>query len=62
MSAPRNLSTRTLDVLEVLCGYAATGATNADLAHAAHTTPAERGHRPLLPHSAIHAAHVPRGG
>ena len=41
MSVARNLSTRTLDVLEVLCGYAATGATNADLAHAAHTTPAD---------------------
>lgn len=41
MSATRNLPTRTLDVLEVLCGYAATGATNADLAHAAQTTPAD---------------------
>ena len=41
MSDSRNLPLRTLDVLEALCGYAATGATNADLAHAAHTTPAD---------------------
>lgn len=41
MSAARNLPLRTLDVLEILCGYAATGATNADLAHAVQTTPAD---------------------
>ena len=35
----RNLTLRTLDVLEVLCGYAATGATNSELAAAAKTTP-----------------------
>lgn len=35
----RNLTLRTLDLLEVLCGYAATGATNSELAKAANTTP-----------------------
>ena len=35
----RNLTLRTLDLLEVLCGYAATGATNGELAQAANTTP-----------------------
>ena len=39
MSDNRNLTLRTLDVLEVLCGYAATGATNSELAAAAKTTP-----------------------
>ena len=34
----RNLTLRTLDVLEALCGYAATGATNGELAKAASTT------------------------
>jgi len=34
----RNLTLRTLDVLEALCGYAATGATNGDLAEAVHTS------------------------
>ena len=34
----RNLTLRTLDVLEALCGYAATGATNGELAKAANTT------------------------
>ena len=34
----RNLTLRTLDVLEVLCGYAASGATNSELAQAANTT------------------------
>lgn len=34
----RNLTLRTLDVLEVLCGYAATGATNGELAQAANTS------------------------
>ena len=40
MSAPadRNQVLRTLDVLEALCGYAATGATNGELAKAANTT------------------------
>lgn len=41
MSAPRNLPLRTMDVLEALSGYAASGATNADLARAAHTSPAD---------------------
>ena len=35
----RNLTLRTLDVLEVLCGYAASGATNGELAEAARTSP-----------------------
>ena len=34
----RNLTLRTLDVLEALCGYAASGATNSDLAKAANTS------------------------
>ena len=34
----RNLTLRTLDVLELLCGFAATGASNSDLAGAANTT------------------------
>ena len=34
----RNLTLRTLDVLEVLCGYAASGATNSELAKATHTS------------------------
>lgn len=34
----RNLTLRTLDVLEVLCGYAASGATNSELAKAASTS------------------------
>jgi len=34
----RNLTLRTLDVLEALCGFAATGATNSELAHAARTS------------------------
>ena len=41
MSATRNLTLRTLDVLEALTGYAANGASNADLANAAHTSPAD---------------------
>lgn len=39
MSDPRNQVLRTLDVLEVLCGYAASGASNGDLAKAAETSP-----------------------
>lgn len=39
MSDTRNLTQRTLDVLEALCGYAASGATNAELARAADTAP-----------------------
>ena len=35
----RNLTLRTLDVLEALCGYANTGATNGDLAEAVKTSP-----------------------
>jgi DNA-binding IclR family transcriptional regulator len=35
----RNLTLRTLDVLEALCGYAASGATNGELAEAVKTTP-----------------------
>ena len=38
MSDTRNLTGRTLDVLEALCGYAATGATNGELAQAANTS------------------------
>lgn len=39
MSEPRrNLTQRTLDVLEVLCGYAVTGASNSELARAANTS------------------------
>jgi DNA-binding IclR family transcriptional regulator len=34
----RNLTLRTLDVLEALCGYAATGASNGELAKAANTS------------------------
>ena len=34
----RNLTLRTLDVLEALCGYAATGATNGELAEAVKTS------------------------
>lgn len=34
----RNLTLRTLDVLEALCGYAARGASNAELAAAAQTS------------------------
>jgi len=34
----RNLTLRTLDVLEALCGFAATGATNGELAAAARTS------------------------
>jgi len=34
----RNLTLRTLDVLEALCGYAASGATNSELAQAAKTS------------------------
>ena len=41
MSGVRNLTLRTLDVLEALTGYAASGATNAELAHAARTSPAD---------------------
>lgn len=37
----RSLTLRTLDVLEVLSGYAASGASNADLARAAQTSPAD---------------------
>ena len=40
MSDDRNLTQRTLDLLEVLCGYAATDATNGELAKAANTSPA----------------------
>lgn len=40
MNDDRNLTLRTLDVLEALCGYAATGATNGELAKAANTSPA----------------------
>lgn len=35
----RNQATRVLDVLEVLCGFAATGAANQDLAEAVKTSP-----------------------
>lgn len=35
----RNLTLRTLDVLEALCGYAASGASNGELARAADTSP-----------------------
>lgn len=35
----RNLTLRTLDVLEALCGFAARGASNAELAAAAKTSP-----------------------
>ena len=35
----RNLTLRTLDVLEALCGFAARGASNADLAAAVKTSP-----------------------
>lgn len=38
MSDDRNLTLRTLDVLEALCGYAARGASNAELARAANTS------------------------
>ncbi|MDO5289323.1 MAG: hypothetical protein Q4F13_06775 [Pseudomonadota bacterium] len=41
MSTERNQVLRTLDLLEVLCGYAASGATNGDLAKAAQTTPSQ---------------------
>jgi DNA-binding IclR family transcriptional regulator len=34
----RNLTLRTLDVLEALCGYAASGATNGELAEAVKTS------------------------
>lgn len=34
----RNLTLRTLDVLEALSGFAATGASNSELAAAAHTS------------------------
>ena len=34
----RNLTLRTLDVLEALCGYAASGASNGELAKAANTS------------------------
>ena len=34
----RNLTLRTLDVLEALCGYAASGASNGELAQAASTS------------------------
>ncbi|MCL1960327.1 MAG: hypothetical protein FWG56_00770 [Desulfovibrionaceae bacterium] len=34
----RNLTLRTLDVLEALCGYAASGASNGDLAAAVKTS------------------------
>ena len=34
----RNLTLRTLDVLEALCGFAARGASNAELAQAAQTS------------------------
>ena len=34
----RNQVLRTLDVLEALCGFAATGATNSELARAARTS------------------------
>jgi len=37
-SDDRNLTLRTLDVLEALCGYAARGASNAELAQAAQTS------------------------
>ena len=40
MNDDRNLTQRTLDLLEVLCGYAATGATNGELAKSANTSPA----------------------
>jgi len=35
----RNLTLRTLDVLEALCGFAASGASNGDLAAAVKTSP-----------------------
>lgn len=34
----RNLTQRSLDVLEVLCGYAVSGASNSELARAAQTS------------------------
>lgn len=34
----RNLTRRTLDVLEVLCSYAVSGASNSELAEAAQTS------------------------
>lgn len=37
----RNGARRTLDVLEALTGYAATGATNGDLAQATRATPTQ---------------------
>lgn len=40
MTDPRNLTLRTLDVLEALCGYAVSGARNAELAQAAGTSAA----------------------
>lgn len=41
MSDDRNGARRTLDVLEALAGYAATGATNGDLAQATRATPTQ---------------------
>ncbi len=38
MTDTRNLTLRTLDVLEALCGFAARGASNAELAQAAQTS------------------------
>lgn len=35
---PRNLTRRTLDVLEALCGFAVTGATNSELMAAVDTS------------------------
>lgn len=37
----RNQTLRTLDLLEALCGHAASGATNGELAQAVKTTPAD---------------------
>lgn len=46
MSAPadtaaRSLPLRTLDVLDALCGFAASGAANGELARAARCTPSQ---------------------
>lgn len=37
----RSLPLRTLDVLDALCGFAASGATNGELAQAARCTPSQ---------------------
>ena len=40
-TATRSLPLRTLDVLDALCGYAASGATNGELAQATRCTPSQ---------------------